>query len=222
MYFYKDWLICCIPCDDQITHGIIHIYDWKRSLRERRDFWQMPWTHRLRCLLSAPDFYDNGSALLGVVYDGTAQKSGIVQYQASTSSMVDDVIDTSGSYDVELYNTSARLQPFKLPVGNHANGHAQPGMTPAINSIRLDYSSSQSVKPTVELFLDNSSTTATVELAMSEPPRRQESTGYKTVQGALHQVTQDMAIRIGNDDMLPSTRCDFYRLVHIWYPEAGT
>jgi hypothetical protein len=72
------------------------------------------------------------------------------------------------------------------------------------------------------VFTDNNLTTGGTDLAATKPTRRRNSSGYKTIEARLFRATQDLAVRVGNDDMTPQTRLEILRMVHIWYPEAGT
>lgn len=233
LHFFTDrniqWLICLSPYGLS-TAGTarMHIYDWSRSVAERRDFWFPPWTGTISSLCSA----GAGSTrhfLVGAAFDDTStpKATGLtvldLAFAIVPTGALPDSILSGGAWTTRSYNWAARIQPIKNPPGNHINAHGIPHLTTTLAYVKLDYYCESSSNIGLTVFYDNGSLTGGIaETAnQSNPTRRAQSTGYTTREWHVYTVGQDFGLLLDPGSLPANTYVRLDRIAVGACPSAG-
>jgi hypothetical protein len=202
------------------------IYDWTRSVTERRDFWLPPWTPKLSSLFTYMSFNTRNVELCGSVYDSVSatKSSALVRCDFDTIAFsINDSTLTNVAWTTGSISFSARIQTFKNPPGNHVNTHGIPQLTTVLGYVKIDYYAIVSDNIGLNVFYDNSALTGgTAATSRQGPPsRRPASQGYITREWEFYQSGQDFALQIVPGDIDGGAYLRLDRLAVGMLPGAG-
>lgn len=210
---------------DTPNYSGMYLYDWQRSLNERRDFWLLPWKVRLSSIVSfqfgrdaffmgSADFQENGPL---------NRETGLVTADFATSDLADSYFNGTGAWITERYTLQARIGPLKNTVGNHVNVHGLPQMTTTFTNVRADYKySGISSSLGLSVFYDNdSSAGVSITTYQTAPTRRAQSTGYITKTWHLYTVGQDFGLLLNSASLDAGAWIRIDRMMAGTCPDAG-
>lgn len=228
VYQNNQWLMLLVPNRNvAASYSSIFIYDWRRSMEEKRDFWYPPWRGRINALVTytRPGIQGGGTNLMAAVYDqvGATKSSALVYMRfaaTDATGLVDDTI-LNDAWITESYNLQARIQPIKNPAGNHMNKYSVPSATTAMGFVKVDHNSI-SGNLGLSIFYDNTSTSGTsVTSIQTAPTRRAQSTGYVTKEWHPYTVGMDFGILVNNGTIDGNGWLQIDRIAVGMLPSAG-
>ena len=221
----NQWL-CILTTINTQTTSFLHIYDWTRSVTERRDFWYPPWSGKMQSIFT---FESTVERKLGVaVYDSfaTAESSGIVVMAFGSTGAIGgtDSVRNVQTWDSIIFTMAARILPFKNPPGNHVNTHAIPQLTTVLEYCKLDFESlGDGGNIGLKVFYDNASLDGGTDVSANQtnPTRRSNSVIYRTKEWRFWKATNEVAFKISNGNISGGTPLLIHRITVGFAPGAG-
>lgn len=206
-------------------YGTLFIYDWKRSLEERRDFWFPNWLTRLRAIAVYP--FGGTATLAGITYDsdGATKSSALVNANFTLGFHRDDVLNnTAWTTETSLFH--AHISTLRIPSGNHVNVHSAPAISPLFTGFALDYLAENAGMQTGNIgavayldnrFLSGAGTTKDLTGNQTNSTRHNASSGYMSKEFRMQEAAQDVSVKISNGALTAETGIAIYRLRPLWH-----
>ena len=160
------------------------------------------------------------SAVLEPKATGSANVADVVTQDLSLTT-VQDWAFASGTEGYQDYGWSYTLSLVRNPTGNHVNQLREPGMVSVVHAVKLDRKTfTGDSDPTMVYYLDNlTQAGGTTSPGPTEPPRREQSTGYATLWYMID--TKAERIQITFSRPAENFRAEHQMIAFIWNPDFG-
>jgi hypothetical protein len=212
----KEWIV--VNAYDKTTPANSRqwVYDIKKSIDMKMDFWNPPWDIRAVASLSGRIRENNTQRrLCYFVYDGTANSK--LVYLDTTGTLGTDDYPSTASSPIDFHFTT---NLFMVPEGNHINALRQPANIPTFYEIRIDRTFyDEDIDPRVQYYIDDTWTKA-YDTKVERIAKLERSRGFRTLIYPIQKLAQRVAIKISKEDS--RDRFELQNLYLIWTPDKGT
>lgn len=174
----KEYLIIACERPDDTTQTRWFVYDIDRARRVSDDFWFPPWALRSTCICTgAKSATDTDNRLYVALWDGTNFLITGVDPQGLVAS---DPNPSSGVASAYGWNVTSSL--LMVPAGDHVNERRRPILAPVFASFMFNRTLfTGDSDPLVAVYYDDFFTNPQSLPVPNPPPRRPQSTGFKTL-----------------------------------------
>ena len=213
----KSWIFVCAHRQDDPRYSRQWVFDTTKAKSAGGEFWFTPWTMETTCVAAGRISEGSGQRRLIVFFwDAVNLKGYFSRLDPTARETQDYQWDGYQSYDLYFTTHLARVKP-----GNHINGINIDAMVPNVSFIKFDRTvfSSTEEDPYVYYYLDDFWTDSISSDLLTEPPRREQSKGYKTQYVQINEVAERVAVEmrlINNADSF-----ELQTLAFVFTPTSG-
>lgn len=213
----KAWIFVCAHRQDDPRLSRQWVFDITKAKNSGGEFWFTPWSMETTCVTSGRISESTGQRRLVVFFwDAINLRGQFSRLDPTARETQDYHWDGPQSYDLYFTTHLARVKP-----GNHINAINIDAMVPAVNCIKFDRTlfSTTEDDPFVYYYLDDFWTDPVSSDILTDPPRREQSKGYKTQYCQINEVAERVAVEmrlISNADSF-----ELQTLAFIFVPTSG-
>lgn len=218
----KSYLVVAGYRKDDPTLTKVWVYDLNKSQKMNTNFWFVPWLIPAVAMVSGR--IEENSPQRRMVfynYDDTAEVGVFARIDPTGRTGVDYAIDPDTGLAAELgisFDIVTHL--MTVPPGNHVNTLRKPQLSPCFYGFfveRMVFPGD--TEPSYYYYLDDLWTDPRPGIYQSDPPRRPESTGYKTTYVSVNQVCKRAAVQITK--LATAELFEIQSLIVSYTPESG-
>lgn len=212
----KEWLVVLAEYPSTPANNKVFVYDIKKSVAIRTDFWNTPWTLQASCLLSEVIRESQGQRRLCFATWNGSNSSELVMLDSTGVTATDDLPGAAGS----VYDFSITTGLLMVPSGDHINQLRKPVVNPMLYDLRLERTVfAGDTDPDFYYFVDDTWTTPLTPAPQETVSRIDLPKGYKTMIYPIVDTIQRVAIRV---DQLQSTdRFELQNIIYNFAPDLG-
>jgi len=213
----KAWIFVCAHRQDDPRYSRQWVFDINKTKQDGFDFWFTPWSMETTCVAAGRISEGSGQRRLVVFFwDAVNLKGQFSRLDPTARETQDYHWDGYQSYDLYFTTHLARVKP-----GNHVNGINIDAMVPNVSFIKFDRTlfSTTEDDPYVYYYLDDFWTDPISSDLLTDPPRRNQSKGYKTQYCQINEVGERVAVEmrlINNSDSF-----ELQTLAFVFTPTSG-
>lgn len=215
-----EWLVVNNHKGSDTTVSVQRICDLSRSRESgwKDIFWYPAWTVRsTACVTGRIKESETRHRLVWYIWDGTNGR--LVYLDDGGGTTFTDADPNSGNA-ANNYAYSWGTNLFSVPPGNHINALRKSAYNPIFHEVRFERKTfSGDAEPTVTYYVDDNYETAGTTGTVTEPTRRDQSHGYKSLIVPVRTVAQRVAVKF---NATTDKGAEFHNLALVWNSEGGS
>lgn len=222
-YTDKEWITVTSISTADTTLNRVWIYDIKKSIETRSDFWNTPWA--LPCTAVAVGKIKETNILNLLVFSMWNSSVGgcqLNQLSTETDEILgtDDLTFTFGISITTPFGYSFTTNLFQTVTGNHINTLRKPELVPVVYSFIIDRTTFDAdIDPDLFYYSNDIFTTPIPTLPPAIPARDDEPLGYRTMIYGIQKKAKRIGIKVS---LQPSpTRAEIQNISIIWNGDKG-
>ncbi len=227
----KEWITLTTINATDPTQNRTWIYDIKKSIELRMDFWNTPWS--IPCTAIATGKMNETSNLNRLLFamwnavdaEGhvnriTTELDDVVLMDGEDVTGTDEIPAAGGTSTVTNYDFSVTSNLFQIPPGNHINALRRPGLVPIVNSLVIERSLfNGDIDPTLYYFQNDTWTYPIPSEPATLPSRDDEPRGYKTLIYEINKKARRFGFKV---ELLGSAnKFELQNMAIIWDGNSG-
>ncbi len=217
----KEWLVIGVENASDPTEAHWHIYDFQWAERTKDDYWFTPWEIACSAITSGQSSVSaTDNKLFAAMWDGTHMQLGILDHQFTGT--IADLNPATKAQDA-TYAPDFTLSLQQVPAGDHVNERVRPDSSWTAKTLayeRTVFGTAGEADAAAFAYYDDFFTSPVSLDPPSEPARRAQSIGYKTViHNDVLKVCKHLGVKLAW--AAGAWQVEVHQLYVGWYPGTG-